>query len=100
MDKQLFLFDKVEIDKPIEIEVEHNFSVALNSVMFTEMLVSKIKIEKVKFDDGCRLFIELYSGHMNLATVVTSNNYVMETEQRRIWLRQAENYDYSKKEVK
>ena len=101
MDKKtLIKFAELEVGKSINITVESNVSVALNSVMFTEKLVSEVKVEKVKFDDGDRLFIELFSGHMNLATVVTTNDYVIEVEQRRIWIRQAENYDYSREEVK
>ncbi|WP_027625757.1 hypothetical protein [Clostridium lundense] len=88
----------------MEAKVLENYNVApvasvtLNNVMFADGVISKIEILKHIAKDGSdNLFINLYMGNINVATVVTNDDYVIEVEDDKYpsyWIRKAKEYDY------
>ncbi|WP_102399509.1 hypothetical protein [Haloimpatiens massiliensis] len=96
--KQLLKYADIKSDVLESYNVGSTASITLNGVMFDEGLISKIDFIKHTFKDGTdNLFIKLYMGHINVATVVTTDDYVIEQDDDKYpsyWIREAEEYDY------
>lgn len=95
-EKILIKFDEFMANNPKEIIIDNNTNVTINEVSFTDGIISKLVINKVKFDDSeeC-MFIYAYIGNLEAAVTLTRNeDYVIEKDNRQMWIRKAENYDY------
>lgn len=97
--KTLIKFDEMEIDKPIVIDVESRSRVKINGVSFTENLVSKVQFAKYQFDNRYALFVEIYSGHLELTDTIVKEDYIIEKNEMGghldYYIRKAESYDYN-----
>lgn len=96
--KHLLKYADIKLDVLESYDVSAMASVTLNNVTFEEGLISKINFIKHTPKDGSNnLFITLYMGNINVATVVTTNDYVIEQDNGKYpsyWIREAEKYDY------
>ncbi|WP_138206388.1 hypothetical protein [Haloimpatiens lingqiaonensis] len=96
--KRLLKFADIKAEVLESYNVAQVATVTLDNVEFVEGLISKIDFGKHTFKDGADiLFIKLYMGNINVATVATTDNYVIERDDGKypsFWIRKAEEFDY------
>lgn len=81
MSKYIFETEKMVLEKPQVFNIPHCSFVTINGFQFSEDQISKLEI--TKYDDTDKedvIFIELYSGNVEIGSVMAREPYILNTD--------------------
>lgn len=101
MSKILFRIEDMKNDEIHSFDLDSESDGYANGIYYSKNIVSHIEVKRVDGEEHNAnkhwLFINLYMGNLNICTIVTQKDYILELKDRpfhSFGVREAENFDY------